>query len=299
MTIKSVPVIWHAQQEGRGTYNCTTMLNDLFDRYDCNHCGCLNLQSRNIDGAVVVVHGGREIGHIDRLNQDLDRLKWAILIFLGDEEASFPVEEVEHDNYIAWVQEPLFSRPGHAKAKRFLLDGYSHECPRRSTPQNPKDLDWFFAGQVTHERRRACRDALQSIDWGGVIIETKGYCQGISPQEYFWMMYRSRIIPCPSGPFSQDSARIWEALECGSIPILDDFSPTRRDGEFWSKVIPGSPLLRVSDWRELPKIIEKMKLANLDRFQRETLIWWNDYKWKFWRWLEEDLKELGVEAKCG
>jgi hypothetical protein len=269
-----IPVIWHAQEEGRGRYNCTAMLNDMFDFFDCTHYGGAK-QMPDVEGAVVVVHGGREPFRLDAVNYDISGLKWVLLIFLGDEECTFPAELVNHPNKRVWVQEPMPGR--HDFAERFILNGYSHDHMRYVTAC-PKDLDWFFAGQVTHERRRACVTALQSIDWGGVIIETKGFCQGISRSEYFQMMCRARIVPCPSGPFSQDAARPWEALECGAIPILDDLSPTRKEPGFWKYLLGRHPFPVVTDWSTLPALIEKMKKDNLDILARECANWWWAYK---------------------
>ena len=33
------------------------------------------------------------------------------------------------------------------------------------------------------------------------------------------------MIPCPSGPATPDSFRLWEALEAGCVPIADGYAP--------------------------------------------------------------------------
>lgn len=289
-----IDVIWHSQEDGRGRYNCTTMLNDVFDRYNCVHHAGRKYMPKGIEGGVVIVHGGRQMGEIDRVNMDLDELKWALVIFLGDEECSFPIEKVEvPENRITWIQEPMVPGKHATIPHRPILDGYTPHCRNFAVPQTPKDLDWFFAGQVTHERRRECVAALQSIDWGGVIIETKGYCQGIPEQAYFQMMNRARLVPCPSGPLSPDAARPWEALECGAIPILDDLSPVRKKGGFWAHVLGDHPMPWVTRWESLPDLIDTLKkTGNLDMIQKECLTWWADYKFKFAKALGDDLKKL-------
>lgn len=288
-----IPVIWHSQSDGRGRYNCTAMVNDLFDAYDCVHYPGWN-KMPDVDGAVVIVHGGREIGRLDKLNMDIEDLKWVLLIFLGDEESSFPAELVEHPNMIAWVQEPLPGR--HDFAKRYILDGYPHDYKSYITPCE-KDLDWVFAGQVTHERRRACVTALQGIDWGGIIVESKGYCQGVSRGEYYRLMCRARIVPCPSGPLSPDAARPWEAIECGAIPILDDLSPSRKEPGFWNYVLGQHPFPVLTDWSTLPSVIEKIKKGNCELLYNECARWWWSYRLKFMNSLREDIEKL-TGAPC-
>lgn len=287
-----IPVIWHAMERGRGIFDSTAMLNDMFDHCQCNHYG-FHEPTPPFDGAVVVVHGGREIGEVGRLNADIQRLRWVILVFLGDEESTFPVEKVQHANKKIWIQEPI---PGqHDFADRFMVNGYGHDRMRYISKCD-KDLDWFFGGQVTHGRRRACVDALRKLDWGGVVIETKGYYQGISMAEYLRTMCRAKIVPCPSGPFSPDAARPWDALECGAIPILDDLSPTRTDPGFWKYVLGDHhPLPVITDWDALPDMIAKLKLGNIERLTAECVSWWFDYKTRFNKWLVEDLSALGAK----
>jgi hypothetical protein len=269
------------------------MLGDAFDAQNCIHYpGWKRMPI--VDGAVVVVHGGREPGRLDRLNMDIEDLKWVLLIFLGDEEASFPAELVEHPNKVVWVQEPL---PGkHDFADRYMLDGYT-PFTHLLKKTVEKDLDWCFAGQCTHERRRACVMELQdNIDWGGVIVQTKGYCQGVSPAEYHHLLSRSKIVPCPSGPMSPDSARVCEALECGAIPILDDLSPTREEPGFWRMVLGAHhPLPVIIDWKDLPEMIHGLRRDWVMR-SVECQNWWLNYKFQFINnWLVNDLKMLRGE----
>lgn len=285
-----IPVVWHSQNDGRGFYNCTAMVNDMFDRYRCIHFPGLPEFPEELrgEGAVVIIHGGRQLGSIGRVNRDLASLKWAVVICLGDEECSFPVEQIEHPNCRIWVQEPVPGR--HDFADRFILDGYTPHT-RKYLVEVEKDLDWVFAGQMTHARRWACRNALQAIDWGGVIVETKGYCQGVSLEEYYRLLCRAHIVPCPSGPFSPDSARVCEALECGAIPILDDLSPTRHEPGFWKMVLGDHPLPVVTDWTELPKKIQEIKM-DWYTLSARCFNWWESYKENFQKWLGRDIESL-------
>lgn len=291
-----IPVIWHAQEDSRGYYGCTAMLNDLFDHYGCGpHYPGRGRMPAGLDGAVIVVHGGRELGGLDKLNLDLQKFtKWAFIICLGDEECSFPIEKVEHPNKIVWIQEPMPGR--HDFADRYIIDGYAHDHWKHIV-QCEKDLDWFFGGQITHDRRLACVNALRTIDWGGIVIETRGYFQGISFSEYYRTLCRAKIVPCPSGPFSPDAARPWDALECGAIPILDDLSPTRPGPGFWSYVLGSHPLPVIRDWSLLPTYIKEIK-ANYEHLQPMCMQWWSRHKSNFKVQFAVDLMKLQEKAQC-
>jgi hypothetical protein len=289
----TIAIAWHAQSDGPGIYDSTAMFRDMVDLYEVAHYGAWFSMPENIEGAVVVVHGGREHGRLDKLNEDIKNLQWCIIVALGDEESVFPVEKIEHPHKKVWVQEPMPGR--HDFADRFMICGYGHDR-KRHIVKVEKDLDWFLGAQITHERRIACVDALRKINWGGVIIESRGYYQGVQMSEYVRMLCRAKIVPCPSGPFSPDAARPWDALQAGSIPILDDLSPTRKEPGFWQYVLGGHPYPVVTDWSVLPGLIENLKLGNIERRAKECLEFWETYKWKFSCWLKEDLKDLGVEC---
>jgi len=293
-----IPVIWHSQTDGRGFYNCTALLNWMFDKYkDLAHFTRNDLSAvadRNA-GAVFIVHGGRQLGEIDLVNRDIEKFEYVLVILLGDEECSFPFEQLEHQHMMTWVQEPMPGR--HDSADRYIIDGFTPYTEETSRIAVVRDYDWFFAGQVTHERRRACVQAMQSMSWGGVIIETKGYCQGISQTEYQMMLRRAKFVPCPSGPFSPDAARPWEALQMGAIPILDDLSPTRHEPGFWKYVLGNHPLPVLTDWAALPETIEVLKRGYSQK-QFECITWWAKYCQDFCTWLEEDWKALRKEFEC-
>jgi hypothetical protein len=285
-----IPVCWHAmkEEEGRGRFDCCAQLNDMLDLYPCEHFGAREKMPA-VRGAVVVVHGGREIGRIDKLNEDIKKLEWCLLIGLGDEESTWPWEQVEHPNKRIWIQEPQPWR--HGFANRFMINGYGHDRQRHIVKVE-KDLDWFLGAQITHERRVACVDALRKIPWGGVVIETKGYYQGVSMAEYVRMLCRAKIVPCPSGPFSPDAARPWDCLQAGGIPILDDLSPIRKEPGFWKMVLGEHPLPVIEDWSTLQARLHEIISNGWEEKRFECQVWWTAFKFHFTSWLEVDLWKL-------
>ena len=126
-----IPVCWHASKEGRGRFDSTAILNDMFDTYpNLEHYACWD-KMPDVEGAVVVVHGGRELGREDKLQMDIMDLKWVLLILLGDEESSLDTTRISHPNAIYWVQEPLMGK--HDFADRYILDGYAHNMQQRTS----------------------------------------------------------------------------------------------------------------------------------------------------------------------
>jgi hypothetical protein len=172
-----------------------------------------------------------------------------------------------------------------------LIEGYTHGTVNLGLE---RDLDWFFAGQINHQRRQDCIAALNVTGGESVLWPTQGFGQGLPHDEYIQWMNRTKIVPCPSGPATPDSFRMAEALECGAIPIIDAQSLNPATVGFWNVVLPQHPLPLIIDWSTLPKIIEGI-LADYERIHREIHFWWKRYKLDMRQWLAKDLITLGAK----
>jgi hypothetical protein len=190
------------------------------------------------DGAIVVIPARYHVEDWNRINEIISRWRWVVLMLVGDEESAFPYAKINHPNIRFWIMDPrpefdypadtVFIGSGWAKDAPDVLDAIS------GTPE--RMWDWFFAGQVTHDRRKECVAHIRDIP-NGFLLETDGFTKGLALGEYLYRMRHSKVVPCPSGPCSQDSFRAFEALEAGCVPILDG---TRLDGGgrgFWKMVL--------------------------------------------------------------
>src|SRR5690606_6083038 len=99
------------------------------------------------DGAVIVISLDHNEDYIDQLNKDINDLPWCLLIVTSNEYASKSYNKLTHPNLKIWLQ----SASEDDKADRFIGFGY----PSKVTNHRQKRIhDWFFAGQITHDRRR-------------------------------------------------------------------------------------------------------------------------------------------------
>ena len=269
----SINVIWW-NADGRGSWSCCHMLNEMFDLYVCTH----NLV--NDDGAVIVIHGQLPCRPLDWV----ERLPWVIWVVIGDE-ASESDYTVKHPNSRLWLQTPLPSQ----RADRYLIEGYPIHTKQS---KEERSLLWFFAGQDNHQRRHDCVKALREME-GGLMLTTHSFGAGIPQDQYLKYMSRALVIPCPSGPATADSFRIWEALECGAVPIIDARSLRDETVGFWSVVLGDHPLPIIEDWETLPEVMLAV-LRDYPRISRLTQFWWLKYKLSFRSWLARDLISLGA-----
>lgn len=221
------------------------------------------------DGAVVVVparyHSAAEVNDIIR------PLQWVVLCLTSDEESTFPWAQVEHPNMVRWIQTP---RPGvHMDEENILPVGYPPDTPELVT-HGEKSVDWFLSGQANHEHRRRCFAALRKVP-GGEAIRTEGFTRGLARPDYLARLSAAKVAPCPSGPKTPDTFRVWEALEAGCVPLADYSCPAGVHG-FWRWAFrPPFPV--VTDWGDTSALMERT-LADLPRLATRTAAWWLRYK---------------------
>lgn len=252
----SVTVVWKTYQPetiARGYWD-QGMIEDLFaGRWNVPHFRTFNhvedfSEVPPGEGAVVVVPARHNAGHIDKLNHDLRKLGWVVLILTGDEESAFDWTAVEHKNLRMWLMSP---KPGlHPQDARmqYLGSGYPPQAREhlRNTYDVPRDRAFFFSGQDTHARRHECLEVLGEYT-GQVANATEGFTQGLPHNEYYEGLAGAMLAPCPSGPVSVDSFRLYEALEAGCVPVADAKTPTVEMRDHWRMVFGEDPKFPIVD----------------------------------------------------
>lgn len=214
---------------------------------------------------VFVVPGG--INEVDEVNMEMERSDSVLVIVTSDEENKFKIDDLYHPNMKVFMTYPT---EANRNIDGYLPIGYRPET-KKLIQQNgigAKSREWFFAGQDTNEDRHKCVKELIVLGYGK-IIPTEGFAQGVSYEDYMGWMCKAKVLPCPAGNVSPDSFRLYETLESGGIPVVGQ-------GAFFKLLFGDYPFPTVSDWSELPDIINHYK----DRpdVANKCSAWWQLYK---------------------
>lgn len=216
------------------------------------------------EGRVIIFPAAHYIEHGDDvaalLEGYLRGCDWSMLFATSDECALFPWDEINlPDTCRLWVQYP---RPDKAypAGTRFLPLG-PQSSPRNDQRLIPgyRPIDVYFSGQIFNERRLEMWERLGPMrerdDINVAVEATGGFAQGKDREEYLDDLRDSWITPAPSGPCSQDSFRLYEALDAGCIPIVESKRPGGAEG-LWQMVWPlqGPPVALTSSWDLLPAL---------------------------------------------
>ena len=82
----------------------------------------------------------------------------------------------------------------------------------------------------------------------------------------------TEFIPCPNGFFHPETYRLYEALQCGCIPIVEDAY------KYYDRLFPNNPFVKVGKWAEAKVIIKNWKENQVKNKQEECNSWWSSYK---------------------
>ena len=253
------------------------------------------------DNAIVVLPARHHADMWEEVNRELRKVKCVILFLMGDEEGDFPVEKLEHRSRGLWIQNPMPGRYDNIKYTK-LGTGYPpHLKEFRSKDAPDKDLDWYFAGQVTHSRREECVEQLKNMD-GGELVEGPSFTKGVEPKEYIEKLSRAKIAPCPSGPITPDTFRLFEALELGCLPIADTQTPDEDWKGFWEWLLNRDhdyrriELTTISDWSSLPGYTNEL-LAQYPNVNNKVQESWIKYKIWMKNLLLNQMHSLGFDMQ--
>lgn len=166
--------------------------------------------------------------------------------------------------------------------------GYNPGFREQSTgkPASQREYVWSFLGQINKSTRPECVQNLLRIKpnlwyssdgWQPAgKAEKTGVIKNRPKQEYVSILKESAFTPCPMGHVSQEALRTYEALQVGSIPVLEK----RMFMDAHRAVLGDHPLPTFSSWRKAADYMEYLwkNPEELDQLQRLCMDWWTSYK---------------------
>jgi hypothetical protein len=255
------------------------------------------------DGAVVVLSGTTMVDHsTDFARRVLDRLPWALVLHLSDEGQRWDSAKWRNANVKTWVQcpRPTARGPVAVDGDRLILQGWqvdTRELLRGASkrPVSERNL-WAFRGQSFHPKREEAVAELEKRKDGKLTV-TGGFSQGVPRPEYLAELAESAIAPCPSGPCTPDTFRLYEAIEAGCVPVCDRRAPLYEGhGNYWLTAIGEEPFPCVDHWSEFHAIADRFRQSPTVEMQRDANkagAWWLKYQRELAYALLDDVRVLG------
>jgi hypothetical protein len=200
------------------------------------------------DRAIVVLLGDLQ-GKDERIARYLqsfhDRALKVGVLHLSDEWGHSPTGFYAHADFVLrnyWRTGVTNTRNCH-----YFALGYKTGFPAAVTPKpiTERRYVWCFAGHAKPTRAPMLQAAHQVA--GGIVHETHAWNDpnALSTETYAQMLCDSVFALCPSGNQSPDTFRLYEALEAGCIPIVEEDGGWRA----WSEAVCPASVLRIKPWQ--------------------------------------------------
>jgi len=94
----------------------------------------------------------------------------------------------------------------------------------------------------------------------------------ISVDEMNDVLSSTEFIPCPNGFFHPETYRLYEALECECIPIVENAY------NYYDRLFPNNPFIKIDKWIDAKPIIRGWNSNQIKKKSDECKLWWNKEK---------------------
>jgi hypothetical protein len=136
----------------------------------------------------------------------------------------------------------------------------------------------FLGGAAKSSRPEMIKAFLRFTPHLAHITDTGVKVPWVNKLEYAEILRNSIFAPSAMGNVNVECYRMYEALECGSIPILE-----RRIGwDYYQGLLGDHPLPTFLTWGQAARWVEKIlpDTAALDDLQKRCVAWWQNHKLK-------------------
>ena len=82
----------------------------------------------------------------------------------------------------------------------------------------------------------------------------------------------AQFMPCPNGFVHPETYRVYEALECGCIPIVENTY------KYYDQLFPNNPFIKVDKWQEAKFMLNEWNKNEIQKKQEECNFWWAEEK---------------------
>jgi hypothetical protein len=150
---------------------------------------------------------------------------------------------------------------------------------------------WSFAGNTTH-RQESLDKFKERVKVEGEVVSTRYWNdpEGLPIIKYRNLIMDSWFVPCFQAGPRTESFRVWETLEGGAIPIIED------NGEL-DKLVASSGFTRVAPWCRVPnhewdQVDWVGWWEKKEEIRIKCLSWWQAYKIHLRKEIAKRLEEV-------
>ncbi len=174
-----------------------------------------------------------------------------------------------------------------------------------SKPINQRKYTWSFAGQIKTSRQAMLKSAERIKGGYAHLTHDWDDPRGLSRKDYAALLSDTVFVLCPRGNCSVECFRLYEALDAGAIPIVEDEgglamckefldprnfmriglwrrsywqyhfrNPLKRQS-YWEAAFGEFPVPRLMHWETLETLLQRI---DIDRVSARIREWWGQHQ---------------------
>ena len=214
-----------------------------------------------------------------------NKVKKIFLIHLGDEGGAEKKDLVYPLCEHIWR---TFSLPMFKNFKNVTSIPIGYKCDPKKDKINilKRNYKWSFLGTTHGSSRYDLLDKHKNIMPNFInLTEDFSGKKSMDTNDYYKILNNSIFAPIPHGYFHPETYRLYEALEAGCIPIIEN------QFKFFDNFLPNNPLPSVNSWEDSSTIIKKYleNKKDIEIVGNKINDWWTQHK--------ENLKETFLIIK--
>ena len=165
--------------------------------------------------------------------------------------------------------------------------GYKNGFKQKFDLNKKRDYKWCFFGTQHKSSRHDMNFQLEKIEPNFVnrIDKFADKKKSANVEEMEKVYFNTDFAPCPAGFFHPESYRIYEALQCGTIPIVESVY------NYFDNIYPKNPFIKINKWKEAKEIIDNWNDDQILNKRKECINWWNQYLSDHKNFVQTKIKE--------
>ena len=227
-----------------------------------------NEKSLEKDDILIIVDSSPEskIELYNRLHLTCSKI---LLFHLGDEAGSYDLSEIY--TKCSYVLRTFCSNKYFGNRQVSCIPiGYKSGIINKEI--KTRKYKWAFTGTPHKSSRHDLLFQLSTIKPSFCHKTEKFNTKIISVKEMSEVLSSTEFLPCPNGFFHPETYRLYEALQCGCIPIVEDAY------KYYDRLFPDNPFIKVGKWGDAKPIITGWGQDQILKKQKECKNWWSNYK---------------------
>ena len=191
------------------------------------------------------------------------------LFHLGDESGAYDLSQIyKNCNYI-WR---TFCSNKYFENNRVTCIPIGYKSGVLDKKRNNRKYKWAFVGTPHKSSRHDLLFQFSDIKPFFCHRTEKFDKKIISVEEMSEVLSLTEFMPCPNGFVHPETYRVYESLECGCIPIVENAY------QYYDRLFPHNPFIKVDKWMDARPIIKGWNNDQIKQKKEECKIWWNEYK---------------------